>query len=147
MYSASTLLPFNSDAKNAISQQRKKIPNLIPSSLQPNSNSIYRKQNAPRLEISKTPPEKLSIRVSSDVLIDESAITYAKNFETTSSVGDATAMNIQAVWSLFSRLNDQDRNDLLKGLLANCDSLQVECICQELNLKLSSTNVFVFFSF
>ncbi|ORY48560.1 hypothetical protein BCR33DRAFT_714320 [Rhizoclosmatium globosum] len=44
---------------------------------------------------------------------------------------------IQSTWSLFAAMEDNQRNQLLKGLLLKCSSKQVDLICTQLNLKMS----------
>lgn len=48
---------------------------------------------------------------------------------------------IQSTWSLFSNLNDTDRNSLLKGLLSRSSTKQVQLICTYLNLKTIDTGM------
>ena len=47
---------------------------------------------------------------------------------------------IQQAWLKFGTMSDNQRNTLLKGLLAKCNSQQIEFICSDINLKLSVEN-------
>ena len=44
---------------------------------------------------------------------------------------------LQEVWSLFSAMEDQQRNQLLQGLLERCTVKQTDFICGAMNLKIS----------
>jgi adenylate cyclase len=41
---------------------------------------------------------------------------------------------IQQTWSVFSHLNDSQRDQLLKGLISRCSSKQIQLICNEMIL-------------
>ncbi|KAI9168572.1 cGMP-dependent 3',5'-cyclic phosphodiesterase [Blastocladiella emersonii ATCC 22665] len=51
------------------------------------------------------------------------------------------AARIQSAWATFSRLSDHDRDVFLHGILAQCGSSQVERICSDLHLRLSTMTV------
>lgn len=53
---------------------------------------------------------------------------------------DSTHSYIQHTWSVFSNLNDGQRDQLLKGLISRCSSKQIQLICTCLNLKAVNTN-------
>ena len=44
--------------------------------------------------------------------------------------------SIQSSWAAFSAMNDGQRNQMLRGILAKCSSKQVDYICTMLNLKI-----------
>ena len=49
--------------------------------------------------------------------------------------GDTDHSFIQQSWTVFSTLNDMERNQLLKGIIARCSTKQIQLICTCLNLK------------
>ncbi|KAI9217246.1 hypothetical protein BC828DRAFT_391673 [Blastocladiella britannica] len=51
------------------------------------------------------------------------------------------ATRIQSSWTTFSRLADRERDVFLQGILAQCGTKQVERICSDLQLRLSTTSV------
>ncbi|KNE68342.1 hypothetical protein AMAG_19795 [Allomyces macrogynus ATCC 38327] len=98
--------------------------------------------------------EPLELRFARDILDDETSLARAKHVAvlaappasdtsdsaTAGMVADPeTVMHgIQAAWNTFARLSDQDKGVFLRGILAQCGKPQVEKICKELNLKLST---------
>ncbi|KNE69552.1 hypothetical protein AMAG_14113 [Allomyces macrogynus ATCC 38327] len=98
--------------------------------------------------------EPLELRFARDILDDETSLARAKHVAVlaappASDASDATAAGmvadpetvmhgIQAAWNTFARLSDQDKGVFLRGILAQCGKPQVEKICKELNLKLST---------
>ncbi|KAJ3365540.1 hypothetical protein GGF31_008505 [Allomyces arbusculus] len=137
----------------------KSTTNLSPSTTTPRRSTIKSPPRALQSSPSSkstgpTKLEPLELRFARDILDDETSLARAKHVAVLSAppasdTSDSAAAGmvadpetvmhgIQAAWNTFARLSDQDKGVFLRGILAQCGKPQVEKICKELNLKLST---------